>query len=449
MIARDGSPILGDIRASRLLHVIACAPVAALLAVAFGLSMHARAATSAGAVPHPFLVALDAGHGGSPDPNDPGKPYDSGAVATNGLLEKDLALDEVLRIRKLLVAQGVDVLLTRDSDVLIDITPRMQKAIDAGADLFVSVHFNGWTDPSAAGSLVLYPKDFCQPFATRLASSLARALGPFGVLPDGLQYRPEMFQHAAMPTATIEPVFLTNANEAALMTNDAVRDAIARAVVDAVDEQAGTAIAERRAVANGWDAIAPAFGRSATTDVAAPPAATQTPDSTGVEPGSIVPLPTMAAGARTPIPVFGGGHSDESPHASPSATATASATSAAKATSRGGALSVSSTPDPGPPWFPIAIGLCVLAVVAVLRRPVLHGLALASSAILRGIARLDGHEVPGVLRLESRGTRRNARRRALVDRRRSRARPTGAAMYDEYYFRAAPAANKARRRTAR
>ena len=392
-------------------------------------------------MPRPFLVALDAGHGGSPDPGDPSKPYDSGAVGTNGLLEKDLALDEVFRIQKLLVAQGVDVLLTRNSDVLIDISPRMQKAIDAGADLFVSVHFNGWTDAGAAGSLVLYPKDFCQPFATRLASSLARALGQFGVLPDGLQYRPEMFQHATMPTATIEPLFLTNPDEAALMTHDDVRDAIAHAVVDAVDAQAGTAIAERRALANGWAAIAPAFGRSAAAVAAsAPAAAPQTPDTTTGDPGGITPLRTPPSGGTTPIPILGGGHADAPPRASP--------TPSPSAGPGGGALSVTSTPDPGPPWIPIALGVCGLAVVAVLRRPVLHGLAVVSAAVMRGIARLDGHEVPSILRLESRDRRRVARRRALLDKRRGRGRAATAGrapMYDEFDVRAAPL-NRARRR---
>jgi N-acetylmuramoyl-L-alanine amidase len=434
----DASPILGAIRASRLLNVIASAPVAAIVAAVLGPTSHARAAAAPAPVPRPFLVALDAGHGGSADPADPSKPYDSGAVGTNGLLEKDLALDEVFRIQRLLVAQGVDVLLTRDSDVLIDITPRMQKAIDAGADLFVSVHFNGWTDPAAGGSLVLYPKDFCQPFATRLASSLARALGPFGVLPDGLQYRPEMFQHATMPTATIEPLFLTNPTEAALMTRDDVRDAIARSVVDAVDAQAGPDIAERRAVANGWAAIAAAFGGAGPPVVAAPPAAAaESLDSSGVAAGAIVPLPTPVPGAPTPIPVLGGGHADASPRASPTPAAGG----------RGGTLTVTSTPDPGAPWLRIALGLCAIALVVVLRRPVLHALAVVSAASLRGIARLDGHEVPSLLRLQSREGRRVARRRALLDRRgtRTRAAAGRGATYGASYFRAAPV-NRARRR---
>jgi N-acetylmuramoyl-L-alanine amidase len=457
--------ILASIRASRLLHVIACAPVAALSVAAIALSPHAHAATTDPAAPRPFLVALDAGHGGSPDNNNPGQPYDSGAVGTNGLLEKDLALDEVMRVRRLLEAQGVDVLLTRDSDVFMDITPRMQKALDAHADLFVSIHFNGFTDPASAGSLVLYPKDSSQPFATTLANALARHLGTFGVLPDGLQYRPEMFQHAAMPTATIEPLFLTNATEAALMSRDDVRDAIARAVVDGIDAQAGTDIAARRAVADGWAAIAPAFHTSAGSGaIAVAPSGTGAspdPPAASLQPGGIVPLGTASAAAAaigasatataTPIPVLGQGHADAAlPSASAAVGAAGQAGSAASGP--GGPLRLSTTPDPSPPWIQIALAICALAVLVVLRRPVIHFLARGSAGVLRGIAHLDGAEVPMILRVESRGRRRVARRRALIERGRGRGRPGSTAgrvpLYDEFFFRPAPAprASRGRRR---
>ncbi|HET9050473.1 MAG TPA: N-acetylmuramoyl-L-alanine amidase, partial [Candidatus Dormibacteraeota bacterium] len=425
---RPGGSILGHIRASRLLHVIACAPVAAILAASIAPSVHARAATAAATL-RPFLVALDAGHGGSPDNANPGKAYDSGAVAANGLEEKDLALDEVMRVKRMLEAQGAQVLLTRSTDVFMDITPRMQAALDAGADLFVSIHFNGYADTSAAGSLVLYPKDFCQPFAARLAEAMARRLSPYGVLPDGLQYRPEMFQHAAMPTGTIEPLYLTNPDEAALMTREDVRNAIAQSVVDAVDGQAGPEIAERHALSAAWAAVSPILGPAATGADAAVAGATPTaapsllPGSENVAADGIIPLTPQASSGATAA-------TSSSPGTGAAAGVAGSAPSpAAAGASAARAGSPVATPGSSRPWALIALLVVAMALLAVLRRagPVararralLHGLAVVSAAILRVIARLDGAEVPAILRFETRSKRRIARRRALLERSRRR-----------------------------
>ena len=71
-----------------------------------------------------FTVVIDPGHGG-PDP---------GAVGINGLRETDVVLDVSLQVAQLLQAKGVEVLLTRTSEVDVDLPPRVALANSSGAN---------------------------------------------------------------------------------------------------------------------------------------------------------------------------------------------------------------------------------------------------------------------------------------------------------------------------
>ncbi|WP_233498349.1 N-acetylmuramoyl-L-alanine amidase [Meiothermus sp. QL-1] len=75
----------------------------------------------------PPRVVLDAGHGGG----------DSGVVV-GGLREKDLTLSLALRLRALLQAQGLEVVLTRNADRDVPLLARAQYA--STAQVFVSLH---------------------------------------------------------------------------------------------------------------------------------------------------------------------------------------------------------------------------------------------------------------------------------------------------------------------
>ncbi|KEF43352.1 MAG: cell wall hydrolase [Cyanobium sp. CACIAM 14] len=79
-----------------------------------------------------FKVVIDPGHGG-PDP---------GAVGIGGLRETDIVLDVGLQVAQLLQARGVQVLMTRTSEVDVDLPPRVSLANNSNADVFVSIHAN-------------------------------------------------------------------------------------------------------------------------------------------------------------------------------------------------------------------------------------------------------------------------------------------------------------------
>ncbi len=80
----------------------------------------------------PFVVVLDAGHGGK----DPGK------VGYRKIKEKDIALKITLKVGRLLTKQGVKVIYTRKTDKFVDLHVRGRIANKAKANLFVSIHCN-------------------------------------------------------------------------------------------------------------------------------------------------------------------------------------------------------------------------------------------------------------------------------------------------------------------
>jgi len=87
-------------------------------------------------------IVIDPGHGGK----------DPGARGRSGLREKDIVLDVGLRLRRLIKERlGVNVIMTRETDVFIPLEERTAIANTKGADLFVSVHANASRREGAKG----------------------------------------------------------------------------------------------------------------------------------------------------------------------------------------------------------------------------------------------------------------------------------------------------------
>ena len=92
-------------------------------------------------------IVVDPGHGG----------HDPGAVGPSGIQEKDVVLAIGLRLRELFKEElGVDVVMTRSTDIFIPLEERTAIANKVGADLFLSVHANAAPNRSAAGIETYY-----------------------------------------------------------------------------------------------------------------------------------------------------------------------------------------------------------------------------------------------------------------------------------------------------
>jgi N-acetylmuramoyl-L-alanine amidase len=98
-----------------------------------------------------FRIVLDAGHGG----------WDLGTVGRKGLLEKDLVMDIVGRLGKLVdKGLGAEIVYTRPDDNYVALEKRAEIANLAHADLFVSVHANYSSDSSARGVETYYTNTY-------------------------------------------------------------------------------------------------------------------------------------------------------------------------------------------------------------------------------------------------------------------------------------------------
>lgn len=112
------------------------------------IPMKAAPVSAAGA---PLRIVLDAGHGG----------WDLGTVGRQGLLEKDLVLDVVERLGSLIEKRmDAEVIYTRKDDNYIALEKRAEIANQAQADLFVSIHANNSSLPSARGVETYYTNTF-------------------------------------------------------------------------------------------------------------------------------------------------------------------------------------------------------------------------------------------------------------------------------------------------
>ena len=179
------------------------------------------------------VVVIDPGHGGG----------DSGAVGHYGVKEKDVTLYVALRVEKLLKDAGAKVIMTRttDRDVSYYKSPNrteLQARVDKcppETDIFISIHCNAFSNPSSHGMETYYYSG--SPQSRRLAVLLNEELAKYG----GRHNRGVrtanyyVLKHNSHPSSLVELAFVTNYEEENLLANDDYQDALAKAIVSAVN----------------------------------------------------------------------------------------------------------------------------------------------------------------------------------------------------------------------
>jgi len=173
-----------------------------------------------------FRVVIDPGHGG-PDP---------GAVGIGGLRETDVVLDVGLQVAQLLQARGVQVLLTRTSEVDVDLPPRVSLANSSGADLFVSLHANALSmdRPDVNGVETFYFEGGRSRRLAEIVQDRLMAISP-GTPDRGA--RPGRFfviRRTVMPSVLTEMGFVTGEIDSPRLADAGFRRRLAQAVTTAI-----------------------------------------------------------------------------------------------------------------------------------------------------------------------------------------------------------------------
>jgi N-acetylmuramoyl-L-alanine amidase len=201
-------------------------------------------------------IVLDPGHGG----------WDPGAVIYSNtpyeMHEADVNLAVALRLRDILIAQGYDVLMTRETNVALtpysgdgsvsELQARANFSNQSGGDIFISIHADASSSQSATGVLGTYfrpdygytgyyPYDpkaaenwpLNMDLANFLASSLASSTSQYQRPSESHAF--SVLRNNILPSALIEIGFLTNPDTANNMKNPTWLDKAASGLANGIN----------------------------------------------------------------------------------------------------------------------------------------------------------------------------------------------------------------------
>lgn len=177
-------------------------------------------------------IYLDAGHGGM-----------DGGTSYNGILEKDVDLDFVFTLKKVLENNGYIVYLTREGDYDLasansknrkreDIQKRVDLINSSNCFLYLSIHANSYSNNKISGAQVFYNSNNIdnKNLATYIQKSIRNELKNTKreAMPIKDKYLVDNINKVG---CLIEIGFLSNPNEASLLTSKSYQLALSGAIL--------------------------------------------------------------------------------------------------------------------------------------------------------------------------------------------------------------------------
>lgn len=172
-------------------------------------------------------VVVDAGHGGR----------DTGARSRRGgLVEKNLALDTAHRLRRELDGQ-FRVVMTRQSDVFVELDDRVAIANRHPDAVLVSIHFNDCRASWCCGPETYWWRVDSYTLARRVERCLS-AVSPYDRNRDMVRRRLRLTRNPDIPCILVECGYLSNPRESRSIASAHYRSRLANAIAGAIREQA-------------------------------------------------------------------------------------------------------------------------------------------------------------------------------------------------------------------
>lgn len=181
------------------------------------------------------VIVIDPGHGGE----------DGGAVGVTGIKEKDLNLKIALKLKEKLLNSGINVVMTRDTDIMLcdknqqkkrkrtDFDNRIKIAQNYNNAIFISIHMNYFEDNSQSGAQIFYSKNNpeSKEIASILREELKNSLNPNNkrqIKPSGKEIY--LLSNLKIPACLIECGFISNPTEEQLLMSDNYQEKIAETI---------------------------------------------------------------------------------------------------------------------------------------------------------------------------------------------------------------------------
>lgn len=170
-------------------------------------------------------VVVDAGHGGK----------DNGAFRRYGGAEKDATLDVATRLAAKLRESQFKVVMTRSSDLFVDLDKRAAISNRQKNTIFVSIHFNDSGRRGIRGFETYYHSPVARPLAYHIQEQLMTLPGAVNRGVKTANFR--VLRKAAYPAVLVECGFLSNRKEGAAARSASRRDDLADKIAEAIVDQ--------------------------------------------------------------------------------------------------------------------------------------------------------------------------------------------------------------------
>ena len=186
-------------------------------------------------------ITIDAGHGGN----------DSGAIGPTGVMEKSVTLRIANELRRLLVADGATVYMTRTTDTEVspkganasdieELQARCDVANNTKSDIFISIHMDSFSSGAAKGTTGYYYS-----LGSQRSRDLADKVRQGVIDQIGTQSRGTqscnfyVVKHTDMPAMLVEVAFISNPQEEQLLNSEEGIEKAAQGIADGIADYFG------------------------------------------------------------------------------------------------------------------------------------------------------------------------------------------------------------------